>query len=747
MAKRKYEWRYAQVGGVPRVRIETGNDIAHLGELDQKMWTVLSCPVKGLEIDERTLELMDSDHDGKIRVHEVTGAAKWLTSVLASPDLLLKQSGSLRLADISQKTDDGKKIYHSAKEILKNLGLDKDEISIADTSDSVAIFAQTKFNGDGVITAQSADDEAEKNAIAACIQTVGATPDRSGLDGVTAGQIETFYAACADYAAWAASRCPLPYGENTEPALTAYEALKDKVDDYFVRCKLAAFNESALGSLDVSVERLENVGGKNLAACMDEIAALPLARVADKANLPLDGGINPAWEGAFAELKRLVFDVDFPQAKAIGEAEWRQVADKFAPYIAWKAAKKGAAVEPLGLDAVEELLKQDKKADLLALVERDKAFEGDADSIELVDKLLHLCRDFYTLLRNFVTFADFYVRDASKKAVFQAGTLYIDQRSCDLCLKVADMGRHNAMAAASGMFLIYCDCYSKQKDQTMGIVAVMTSGDVNNLTVGKNAVFYDRDGLDWDATVTRIVDNPISIGQAFWSPYRKCGKFIEDQINKFAAEKDSKVTAGITGKISESTEKMADADVTAVAADPLLEKKSQAFDIAKFCGIFAAIGMALGYIGGFLVACVNGFLKLSWWQMPLAVFAVMLLISGPSMIMAWLKLRRRNLAPLLNANGWAVNSSVPVNILFGATLTKTAAFPKLNLKDPFVKRGVPAWRKALYIALAAIAALFAALYFTDTLACVGLPFHHAAEAVAAAPEAVEQVCDSVSAAN
>lgn len=713
------------MGGVPRVRIETGSDIAHLGELDQKMWTVLSCPVKGLEIDERTLELMDSDHDGKIRVHEVVAASKWLTSVLVNPDLLLKQSSTLRLTDISQKSDDGKKIYHSAKEILKNLGLEKEEISLADIADRTAIFAKTQFNGDGVITAQSTDDEAAQNAIAACIHTIGTTPDRSGIDGVTAEQIEAFYTALADYAAWNASRCALPYGDNTEAALSAYNALKEKIDDYFVRCKLAAFNASALATLDVSLERIENANEKNLTACMDEIAALPLARIA-AAGLPCEDGINPAWESAFAALKQLVLDVDFPHAKVISEAEWQQVADKFAPYIAWKAAKKGDAVEPLGLDAVAELLKQDKKADLLALVENDKAFEGDADAIELVDKLLHLCRDFYTLLRNFVTFADFYVRDTNKKAIFQAGTLYIDQRSCDLCLKVADMGRHNTMAAASGMFLIYCDCYSKQKDQTMSIVAVMTSGDVNNLTVGKNAVFYDRDGLDWDATVTKIVDNPISIGQAFWSPYRKFGKFIEDQINKFAAEKDNKLTGEVTGKISESTEKMATADV---AATPPADKKTQAFDIAKFCGIFAAIGMALGYIGGFLVSCVTGFLALTWWQMPLALIAIMLLISGPSMIMAWLKLRRRNLSPLLNANGWAVNSNVPVNILFGATLTKTAAFPKLNLKDPFVKRGMPTWRKVLYIVLAAIVVLLAVLYFTDMLACVGLPFHHAAETI------------------
>ena len=52
IAKNGYDWKYSVVGGVTRVNIETGEDIAHLGELDQKLWTVLSCPVKGLEFDE-----------------------------------------------------------------------------------------------------------------------------------------------------------------------------------------------------------------------------------------------------------------------------------------------------------------------------------------------------------------------------------------------------------------------------------------------------------------------------------------------------------------------------------------------------------------------------------------------------------------------------------------------------------------------------------------------------------------------
>ncbi|MBR5141956.1 MAG: hypothetical protein IKW55_05675, partial [Bacteroidales bacterium] len=67
----KYNWEFVNMGGASRVRISSGEDIAHLDELDPKMWTVLSCPVTGLEIDDKSLAYMDVDGDGKIRVNDV----------------------------------------------------------------------------------------------------------------------------------------------------------------------------------------------------------------------------------------------------------------------------------------------------------------------------------------------------------------------------------------------------------------------------------------------------------------------------------------------------------------------------------------------------------------------------------------------------------------------------------------------------------------------------------------------------
>ena len=723
-----YPWKFSSVGGSVRVNITSGEDIAHLGELDRKLWTVLSCPTKGLEFDQQTLAHIDSNGDGKIRVDEVIATAKWLTDVLKDRDLLIKSEGVLPLAALNEESPEGAKLLASAKQILTNLELEKDDITFEEATDSVKIFEKTQFNGDGIITPASADKEDLKALIEKIVEVLGGLTDRSGVDGVDTDKIEAFYAACADYAAWQDARTAdiLPYGEDTEAALAACEAVKEKVADFFMRCKLIAFNPDCAPAVDVSVDKISAISGEDLAAAA-EIGSYPLARPNAEGLLPLGGGINPAWQGAFAALKALVLDKDFPKAKGISEADWNGILAKFDAYKAWKDAKKGAEVEGLGLDEVKAILKADKKAALLELIDKDKALEEESLSIDAVGKLLHLVRDFYTFLNNYIVFKDFYSKDKKVKAMFQAGRLYIDQRSTDLCIKVQDMGKVGELAAYSGMYILLCSCTSKVKNATLNIAAVLTAGDVDDLREGKNAIFYDRAGDDWDAVVTKIIDNPLSIRQAFWAPYKKMGRWISDKINKAASEKNDKSFGDATAKL--------DTAAAAPAADGATAIKSS-FDIAKFAGIFAAIGMALGFIGQALVALAKGVSSTPAWKILAIICGIILVISLPSMFLAWRKLRKRDLGPVLNANGWAINARSLVRIKFGATLTSLAKYPKLTAVDKAARRRAR-WRRFFWCLLAALVIAAGVLYFTDNLKCIGLPFHKEApvEEVVEAPEA------------
>lgn len=709
---KKYKWHFVNIGGSARVRINSGEDIAHLAELDPKMWTVLSCPTTGLEIDDKSLKYMDCDGDGKLRVNDVIAVSQWITSVLKDNDLILKGADSIDINFINTEDANGKKLYSSAKQILENLGKEGAVISLADTADITAIFAKTRFNGDGIITEASTDDAELKAVIAAVIATIGSVTDRSGAQGINADLIESFYKNLNDYVSWTDAKVEAPYGDKTDAIIAAYNALDSKVKDFFMRSKLAAFSPSSTASLDIQTSRIDAISAENLSTKNDEIAAYPLTHITGKSEIELNAAINPAWDKNFNVIKS-VLD---PSVTVITEDIWASIGEKFSAYNAWKNGKTGASVESLGMDAIKNFIAQDKKSVLLELVAQDAALKEESDNIEMVDKFLHIYRDFYKLLKNFVTFNDFYNKDKNIKAIFQCGTLIIDQRECKFCMRVNDTGKHSASAAPSGMYLVYCDCTTKTKPAKLQIVAAVTVGDIGALAVGKNGVFYDNSGLEWDAVITKIVDNPINISQSFWSPYRRMATAIENLINKSAADKDAKMMANATANINAAPTKTADQAKAAAATPP--------FDIAKFAGIFAAIGMAVGMIGTALASIFKGLFALNWWQLIILFVGIILVISGPAMVMAWMKLRRRNIAPLLNANGWAINATSKISIPFGETLTEIAKYPKMKLDDPFAKKGLKTWQKwclTLLMLIVVIAGLWIANVFSNINEKLGSP--------------------------
>lgn len=696
MSEQKHIWNFVTVGGVKRVNLESGEDLKHLSELDQKLWTALSCPVDGLEIDERTLSLMDADGDGQIRVPEVIQAVNWMMRVLKNPNDLLNESATLLLDAINTTSDEGLHLHASAKTILHNLGKpNAAAISTNDTQDIHHIFIASKLNGDGVITTESTTNIELKAIIEDVMLLIGSVKDRSEQQGIDATLLQTFKDACVAYYQWhkkseTDGNSIMPMGNLTATAYQHYQLIKPKIDDYFLRCQLAAFDAQTTAVLNLANERVANISDKNLADCLDEISGYPLAKIEAEGVLSLTQGINPAWIQGMKDFKELVTDVVLSSTQTLTQQQWQTVKTYFDAYENWLGEKAGIVVEPLGLSRITTLATSNHITQLEQLIADDIALADEANNIVLVDKLVRFNRDLFTLLKNFVTFYDFYT--PGKKAIFQAGTLYIDQRSCDLCIKVNNMDKHNVMASLSGMYLLYCECKAKHSNETMTIVAALTNGDIDNLIEGRNAVFYDREGKDWDARVVKIIDNPISIRQAFWSPYRKVSRFIETQINKFAAAQDDKVTSDAKQHIEEMPAKVT--QETKAPATP--------FDIGKFVGIFAAISLALGAIGTAIASFIGSFIALTWWKMPLAVAGILLLISGPSMIMAYLKLRKRNLAPLLDANGWAINAGAVINIQFGNLLTHLADLPsgaKINLNDPFTKKQRPVLPYVLLVSL------------------------------------------------
>ncbi len=671
-----HQWRFFRSGGFDQVRLDKIEDWQHLSELDPKLWAALSCPVKGLEFDARTMNYLDTDHDGRVRIVEVKAAVAWALSVLQTPQILLS-GAELPLSAINTQTEAGQKLYASAKRILQNLGkADTAALTVADTDDLAKIFPADQLNGDGIITVELAASDDVKLLISTLLSLGIQKVDRSGALGVNEEQLNEFVSAGQALVDWreVGSSINTEFADKTAEVYQLVTALDAKVSDFFVRCQLAAYDSNATAALNASAENYAALAGQLLSATGSDSSALPLATVNATGQLPLTQGVHPHWSVALANLHQAVGEL-WQGKTSLVQADWAALKALLQPYAEWLSSQPVNQAISLEPELLATLLAKPTLDEAFALMAADLAQQSEAETVLEVDKLVRYQAYLRDLLRNFVNFENFY--SLEKPAIFQNGRLYIDGRSCDLCLAVNDGGKHAKLAALSGTYLLYVDCVRQATGEKKSIVAAMTAGDAGNLMVGRNGVFYDVNGVDWDATVTQIVSNPISIREAFFTPYQRIGRMISDQIQKFAAAKDkdleTKSAAGVGGAA-----KIAEAPAPKAAPAP--------FDVAKFAGIFAAIGLAIGAIGTALASVVTSFLGLSWWQMPLALLGIVLFVSGPSMLLAWFKLRARNLAPLLDANGWAVNTNAKLSLSFGTKLTAMATIPtgsSRTLTDPY----------------------------------------------------------------
>lgn len=681
-----HRWRFFRSGGFDQVRLDTPADLAALRTLDQKLWTALACPVTGLEFDARTLAYLDGDNDGRIRAPELLNAVDWVLQRLADPEVLFS-GDSLPLAALADN-EEGRALHAAARRLLTNLGkADAVALQVADTEDLARVFPPEKPNGDGIVPALMADNPDVQATIADIITALGSDADRSGEQGISEEKITAFFDQAALLQDWqaraAADDAMRPLGDATAEAAAALNAVRGKIDDFFNRVRLASFDPRAGALMNGEEAELVRLAALDLANTGDA-ARLPLANVVAGRALPLQDGINPGWMAALAAFRDQVVTPLLGEKSELSAAEWQGIVSTFAAYQGWLAEKPVQAIDVLDAGRVAAMVADGSKEKLLELVALDKSVAVEADGLLDVDRIVRFQKNLVVLLNNFISFRDFYTHRA--KAIFQAGTLFIDGKSCDLTVRVGDMAKHSAQAAGSGSYLVYCDCTRPGEAKKMTIVAAITAGDSGKLTTGRNGIFYDRNGVDWDAHVIKLVEHPISVREAFWTPYRRIGKMISDQMQKMAASRDKameeKAAAGV-GSAATKVETAAPAPAGAPATPPV------PFDIAKFAGIFAAIGLAIGAIGTALAAVAAGFLALKWWQMPLAVVGVMLLVSGPSMVLAWFKLRKRNLGPLLDANGWAVNTAANINIAFGTVLTQLAELPagaERSLTDPYAAK-------------------------------------------------------------
>ncbi len=506
MEANAYQWKFFKRSGLKQVRLDTAADIQHLKELDQKLWTVLAASNRGLRFDQRTLELLDTNGDGRVQVPELLAAIDFLESKGIDLDTLFHADGEdeKRLADISEKLADLAKVEPS-------------------------------------------DDE--KAAMKAWEE------------------------------APAGDRAIMPLQDATADANAALAAVEPILDAFFMPPDDA-----------------------------------PLVMDGPESALPLKGNINPKFSDAIAAFNEKAVKPIVGEMDELKRTDYAKVKAAFAPYRAWLASKP---VMNAGARGVLE------------------------DEERTVRYKMHLLE----YLKNYVSQEKLY--DGTLESMFLTGTLYIDGRECRLCFHVDDEGAHAALAERSDCCIIYLKLTRAGASAPRTVCAVITAGRTIPLYPGRNGLFYDRDGVAWDATITKVVQAQVSLREAFWAPWRKMGEMIGEQVKKFVGSSQEKSVGGVT--------KAVDGVGANAAAKTEGKPADSSANGAALASSVAALGIGIGMVGAAFSGIVGLAAGIPWWKTAIGVLLVILAVSLPSVILAWFKLRRRDLGAVLNACGWAVN--------------------------------------------------------------------------------------------
>lgn len=702
-----HNWSFFRAGGVVQIDLKTPKDISQLKHLDRKHWMALAIPTKGVNVDGRTMTLLDTDGDGQVRPPEILQAVGWLEDRLGSLDQLMKPTGSIPLVQLKDP-----QLLHCAKRVLLDLGQSgADSIQIELVDQAVRNLREAPLNGDGVITPESTHEPEVAALIHRIITSYGSVTDRSTQPGISAEVCNRFFTSVDQRCAWIRSAPLSPYSSPQRSELeniaslnehfVSFKSVEGAIDSYFTLCQLKVFDKELFSKI------MERLPGE--AALEEVLAGKPLTLPLPDMTLDFSQPMNPIWVEKIKDFARLHggsppfvssaaplvpqtypqgHPQAYPQASSSAEPEghsiplpklthvqWLALKALYSPYELWlsQAPVNGldswTDLECLGLASSNICTK------ISSIIEQDLQKAADYENVLDLQKLVLLSRDLLKVLQNFVNFSDFY---RFRNGMFQTGTLFLDGRSTDLCLELYNPERHTSLDVQSGAFLIYCDC-TRASSPKRSILAVMTNGEGSQITAGRAGVFYDRQGLDWTAVITKVIANPVSYREAFFSPYRRIARWVEEQIQKRMSASDLTNPAEL-------------AKVAGVIPPP--DTKAPAPPAQKFdVGTIAAMGVALGSLGTFLGMIFARFFDLGL-LMPFGIAGICLMISLPSVVLAWFKLKNRNLAPILDANGWAINTRAIINVPFAASLTSLRQVPLsfgTVLPDPYAEKSRP-WK-------------------------------------------------------
>ncbi|MFP4380619.1 MAG: hypothetical protein ACLFUS_08975 [Candidatus Sumerlaeia bacterium] len=654
---------FRNYGGHYQLRIEKPEDLQQVAALDEGLWAATSGPANGLQCDPVFLKYMDNDSNGRIRVDEVKTAVDWLLRMMKGYAGIGENRDVLRVEDIDESHAEGQKLRSTVAFILGNLAVEKqDTISLAQVRDSRSILDSSCCNGDGIIPPEAADDPALADFIRLIMDHIGSESDAGGKKGITSGHLQQFLDQARGYLGWIEEGQLLPderhsdimpWGHSTEEAWSAIAPIKDKMEQYFALCRLMRLDARTQDKAGLRAVNFEDLDFSDTAAMQDSMAKAPLAQPSAEGVLDLEARLNPYWEKALKEFREKVLTHFQPnEPDRISEASWSKIRDDFAGYEKWLQRKPDTSLASLGTDQLKKLLSSGYADGIQKLVQDDLAVADEIKQIQNVEKLILYQRWMMDFANSFINLSHLF--DPEHNALFEKGELIIDGRKITFAVQVDDLAKHKNQAKDCFMHVLYIEVTGRRSPPEKFIVALpVTSGESVGLYVEKRGVFIDTTGKIWDARIVDIIQNPVSLAEAFKAPFQRIGRYFMEQFEKFSKAQQAKMESAVT------------APQSSTATRDLL--------LAGSVGL-AALGSSLAFITK-TVATVE------IREVLMVLLGIAVLVFVPIILVAWLRLRKRDMTMLLESSGWAINLRLRISPRLGRLFTRDAELPKNAHKE------------------------------------------------------------------
>ena len=645
---------FQRFGRSHHLRIRSAEDLAAAAVLDEAHWVATGAPIDTINCDRTFLELFDTDNNGRLMCFEVIAGIEWLGKVLADASGVTECSDVLRLASINTDEPDGRSILASAEKMLDSLGApEAGEISLQQIRRIKTQVEGTPVSEAGVVLPGASNDPQVQRMLADIIATVGGTPHPSGANGVNQGEFEEFQAAAKAHLDWldqgeipagAETTEIMPLGATTGEAFALYAKLRGKIDQYFAQCEAVAFDARTADRVIASDDELQSLDLSDPEAIAGFIRSAPLAKPTPAGMLPFEADVNPSYVSPLGRLRKKVIEPALGQAApSISREQWWQVKSFLSAHEAWASAKAGAAVEALGAEKLRAYIAPKMCDAVKALVAESAETAFVLDNIRLTEKLALYQANLLDLANNFVSFPHLY--DSARRAMFEMGSLVMDNRRFNLAVRVADRAAHATIAKTGNMFVLYAEVAPGDGAEKFEVAVPVTSGGKGNLCVGKRGVFQEVNGRESDARIVGMIENPISIREALVSPFKRLGRLLSGKIEAITASAEKKLDTAAASAVSAPKTAAAPAQPAKAAGGGMM-----AGGLLMGGGVaIAALSSAAAYMAKTLV----GF---EWWQIVLGVAIAILAVIVPTSLLAILKLRRRDISAILEGSGWAINA-------------------------------------------------------------------------------------------